>query len=150
MKTFHLQPLVGVGDIKLGMSRAEVHRVLGPCGVSFKKSRQSAHPTDAWLDNGFQVFYSGAEPCVEYVELSRGSGFEVELWGRPIFSTDASLLVEFIARQAVLDRTNPELGYSYIFPSIELSLWRPTVDKPESLLFSTVGIGVHGYYSGAN
>ncbi|MFC3626849.1 hypothetical protein ACFOKJ_12015 [Vogesella amnigena] len=150
MKALHLQPLVGFGNIKLGMTRTEVLLMLGPCSTSFKNSPASLYPTDAWLNNGLRVFYSGTVPRVEYIELSRGAGFEVELWGHPVFSTKASLLIEFIELHSSLDREDPELGYSYTFPSIELSLWRPIVDSPDGQFFSTIGIGVHGYYSGVN
>lgn len=148
MKTFHVRPLVGVDEIHFGASRAEVFRALGSCTASFKKSPSSAHPTDAWLNNGFQVFYSGAEPVVEFIELSGGAGFEVMLFGQSVFSTEASLLVSLIKEHALLDSKDPELGCSYIFPSLELSLWRPTIQAPEGHFFSTVGIGNHGYFSG--
>lgn len=124
--------------------------MLGPCSTSFKNSPASPYPTDTWLNNGLRVFYSGTVPRVEYIESSRGAGFEVELWGHPVFSTEASLLIEFIEQHSALDRKDPELGCSNTFPSIELSLWRSAVDSPEGLFFSTIGIGVHGYYSGVN
>jgi hypothetical protein len=147
MKTLHLEPLVGVDSIRLGAPRGEALSILGPCSATFRKSPSSVHPTDAWLNNGFQVFYSGAEPIIEYIELSRGSGFEVVLFGHPVFSTEASTLLAVIENHARLDTTDPELGYSYIFPSLELSIWRPTVEPPDGQFFATVGIGIHGYYS---
>lgn len=143
MKIFHLQPLVGVDEIRLGMPRAEVLRILGDC-KSFKKLATSVHVTDAWSNNGFQVFYGGEEPVVEYIELSRKSGFDATLLGYPVFSTKASELVNLIDKHSPYDRKNPEIGFSYIFHGLELSLWRPT---EEDILFRTVGIGVRGYYS---
>jgi hypothetical protein len=143
MKTFYLRPLLGVGEISLGMPRSEVLRILGR-SVSFKKTPRSIHVTDAWYQNGFQVFYCGAEPVVEYIELSGKSGFEAILFGHPVFSTEASKLVALIDKHSPYDRNNPELGSSYIFPALEVSLWRPDEDDQ---CFRTVGVGVLGYYS---
>jgi len=147
MKTFAVQPLVSVGPVRLGVSRAEVLAALGPCSARFRKLPTSLHPTDAWFGAGFQVFYTGADPAVEYIEVSANSGFVAVPFGHDCFSTPASLLVATIEKQAACDATDPEPGLSYIFPALELSLWRPTMEKPEGTYFATVGIGVRGYYS---
>jgi hypothetical protein len=43
-----------------------------------------------------------------------------------------------------------EIPYSYIFRSLQLSLWRPVLPSSpsdaEGRYFSTIGIGVRGYY----
>lgn len=44
------------------------------------------------------------------------------------------------------DDDDPELGFSYIFPSLELAFWRPGDDDDEEPHFATVGIGVRGYF----
>ncbi len=51
---------------------------------------------------------------------------------------------DYLSERAKFDETDPELGYSYIFPDIELSIWRPNIDDE---FFSTIGIGQKGYYS---
>lgn len=46
-----------------------------------------------------------------------------------------------------LDTTDPELGYSYTFPKLELSFWRPDNDDEETPYCATVGLGRAGYYA---
>jgi hypothetical protein len=150
MKSFEVSPLVGVGSVKLGMAQAKVHAVMGQPLVSFKKVPTSRHPTDAWLQNGFQVFYGGSEPVVEFIELSRGCGFEAVCFEQRILSTPALAVVEQLKVITPFDPTNCELGYSYVFPEWELSLWRPDIEEPEGRYFATVGIGCRGYFSGAH
>jgi len=142
--------MVGVGAIRFGMSRTAVHEALGKPIRSFKKSPTSPHPTDSWHDSGFQVFYAGTDPLVNFIELSGISGFEAVCFGHEVFSTPASKLVDLFTVHAEYDAADPELGYSYVFPSIELALWRPVQEEPEGLYFSTIGIGVHGYFSAAS
>ena len=56
-------------------------------------------------------------------------------------------------RAALLKRASedPEVGYSYIFPSLELSVWRPPLPNntsdPDGRCFRTIGVGRKGYYS---
>jgi hypothetical protein len=107
----------------------------------------SSHYTDAWFGGSLQVSYTGENPTVEYIELSAISGLAVMLLGLAVFSTPASLLVPRIQERAALDSSDPELGYSYIFPSLELSLWRAVAEQPDGRFFSTIGIGIDGYYS---
>lgn len=147
MRIFKVQPHVAVGPVRLGATRAQVIEALGPPITTFKKTATSRHPTDAWFENGFQVFYGGDDPVVEYVELSRDSGFEAMLFEVSVFAADASSLVAHVTNFAPFDENDPELGSSYVFPSIDVSLWRPIADEPEGQYFSTVGTGVVGYYS---
>ena len=150
--TYEVIPRVGIGPVSLGMTREEVRRVMpGPC-ESFRKGLNAQHETDAFHKNGFQVFYGGDLPVVEYIELFRESGFRVVYRGVDVFATPAADVVAHVSDDAPFDAAHWELGFSYIFPDLDLSLWRPVVpespDGPEGREFSTVGIGVAGYYGG--
>ncbi|AEO40446.1 hypothetical protein [Xanthomonas euvesicatoria] len=147
MTVIEIFPSAGVGLVKLGMSRAEVHAVMAAPPTSFRKVPTSAYPTDAWHHNGFQVFYGGIEPSVEFIELSANCGFEVLCLGQRVFSTPASRLVEKFLAVTPFDPFDKELGYSYVFPELELALWRPDMEEPQGEYFSTVGIGCVGYFS---
>lgn len=147
MKTFTVDPLIGVGPVSLGASRETVIAELGAPEESFFKAPTSLHPTDAWFSNGFQVFYQGVEPTVAFIELSTGCNFHVVLFGVSVFTTEVPMVISEIMSRAELDKTDPELGYSYTFPSLELSFWRPSDNDKEEPYFSTVGIGVSGYFS---
>lgn len=146
-KEFVLDPLNGIGPIRFGMSREAVHAAFGPPTVSFHKTPCSRYPTDAWFDSDFQVFYDGDEPTVGFIELSNGHNLEAVLFGSPVFATSIPILIPEIERWAELDRTDPELGYSYTFPRLELSFWRPDNDDEETPYCATVGIGRAGYYT---
>lgn len=150
MKSIEVIPLVGAGSVRLGMSRLEVHKALGQPVCSFMKVPTSLHPTDAWHSNGFQVFYAGIEPAVEFIELSAGCGFEATCFNHSIFATPAATLVQRFTTHAAFDAADAELGCSYVFPSLELALWRPTEVEPEGQFFSSIGIGVRGYFAGAH
>jgi hypothetical protein len=148
MKTFEAVPLHNVGPIAFGMPRSEVRALLGAHTGNFLKEPASMQPVDAWHNNAFQVFYDSKE-AVEYIELSRTKDFSVACLGMPVFNTSAALLIEHIMQRAAVDTTDPEHGYSYIFPSLELSLWRPATEGAEASHFSTIGFGRRGYYSNA-
>lgn len=147
MTTIEIVPKVGAGSVLLGMSRDAVHAAMGLPSASFKKGASSLHPTDAWLKKRFQVFYCGAEPVVEFIELSGGPDFDVICAGRSVFATPASELVRHLSEVAPFDSNAPELGYSYVFPALELAVWRPVLVEPEGRYFATIGIGTAGYFS---
>jgi hypothetical protein len=147
MQTFVVQPLVGIGAVQLGSPRDVVLAALGPCAKSYRKSTSSRFPTDVWFDGGLQVFYGGDAPTVEYIELSSHAGVAAILLGHDVFATPASSLVSLVQEHARVDDTDAEQGFSYVFPSLELSLWRPVATEPEGHFFSTIGVGTRGYYS---
>jgi hypothetical protein len=146
-KEFLLDPLNGVGPVRLGMSRKAVLAAFGPPSASFYKTPNSRYPTDAWYGSDFQVFYEGEKPTVAFIELSNGANLEAVLFGLPVFTTSVPALISEIGRRAELDRADPELGYSYTFPNLELAFWRPDNDDEETPYFATVGLGRAGYYS---
>lgn len=146
-KEFLLDPLNGVGPVRLGMSREAVLAAFGPATASFHKTPNSRYPTDVWFGSDFQVFYEGDEPTVAFIELSNGPNLEAVLFGLPVFTTSIPVLISEIGRRAEVDKTDPELGCSYIFPSLELALWRPYNDDEEAPYFATVCIGMAGYFS---
>jgi hypothetical protein len=147
VKTFVIDPLVGVGPVRLGARREAVLAAIGAPENSFCKVPGSRHQTDAWFQNGLQVFYEGDQPTVAFIELTSSPYFEAVLLGISVFTTKVPLVISEIRRCAKLDEADPELGYAYTFPSLELALWRPDDDDAETPYFSTVGIGVCGYYS---
>jgi hypothetical protein len=150
MPDYKVIPLVGVGPVRLGMTREQVRRAMpGPC-EPFRKGRDDEHETDAFHDSSFQVFYGGEGPTVEFIELSSDPGVRALYGGLSVFETPADEVVARIGRDTAFDPSDPELGYSYTFPALELSLWRPVLPvegNDEGREFSTIGIGVRGYYS---
>lgn len=153
MTVYEVVPHVGAGPVRLGMSREEVRRSMpGPC-TPFRKAPGDAYEVDAFHGTGFQVFYGGESPVVEYVELSRDSGFVASCCGVDVFAATVDEVVALVSGLAPFDLERPESGHSYVFPWNDLSLWRPTQPhgSPEDEggpRFSTIGVGVPGYFRG--
>jgi hypothetical protein len=146
MTEYEVVPLEGIGEVRLGMNRKEVRKIMG----ENPETSGSRGQVDNYHQNGFQVFYT-EEDTVEFIELLRESGFRATARGVNIFDTTAKEVLHLIARYSDYNQDDLELGYSYVFPDIELSLWRPSIpesdDDEEGKYFSTVGIGTRGYYS---
>jgi hypothetical protein len=150
MPDYTVQPFVGVGPVLLGMSRDEVRRVMPEPAKPFRKAQTSQHETDAFHTSGFQVFYGGDQPTVEYIELSRRSVVRALYRELDVFATPADEVVVHVSRDSEFDHSDPEIPYSYLFRGLQLSLWRPTIPESdadtEGRYFSTIGIGKRGYY----
>ena len=151
MIVYEVIPLKGVGPVLLGMSREEARLAMGTEPQSFKEPFNSRDITDAYHAGGFQVSFDRGGK-VEYIELSSlDPSFIVMYKGKEVFQIKANDLVEFISEDAPFDAEWPELGYGYVFPKLELSIWRPVIPEDQDDLdgqyFSTIGVGKQGYYS---
>jgi hypothetical protein len=145
MKVFEVEPLEGVGEVKLGMKRTEVRKIM----QDTPQTTGSREQVESYLGGGFQVFYAKDE-TVEFIELLRDSGFAAQAKGVNVFETPATDVLTAITHHSEYNPDDPEVGYSYVFPDLELSLWRPNIpdeEDHEGEFFSTIGIGVQGYYS---
>ena len=93
--------------------------------------------------------YYDHEDRAEYIEVSRMPGLRPTFHGIAVLEVDPAGAVAAVARHAPFDESDPELGYSYIFKPLDLSLWRPVNDEnePEGRTFMTVGVGRAGYYA---
>jgi hypothetical protein len=159
---YEVVPLEGVGPVRLGMSREDSRAAMGlpPSQTSGPGERRYDH----YLRNAFQVFFD-EDDRVAYIELYRGDPVVALYQGRRVFDTPAAELVELVSRAAPFDPDDPELGYTYTFPALELALWRPArredVEGEEDVgdeeylkeleaewrTFHTIGVGVRGYFS---
>ena len=150
MIDYEVMPHVGIGPVRLGMSAMTSD---APCPAPAMLSSRDLTPlleTDAFHENGFQVFYSGTRRW-RNTSSCLGIPASCALYrGIDVFATPADVVVSHVARDTAFDPDHWELGYSYIFPALDLSLWRPVLpESPEDTdgrEFSTIGIGVVGYY----
>lgn len=117
---------------------------MGAPEKTFNKTSASAHPTDAWFQSAFQVFYTAAGK-VEFVEVSGGAGIEVICFGVPVFSTAADLLIERLHKQVTF--TSDDSGCSFVGQGLDIALWRPGTEESEDKYFATFGLGAAGYYA---
>jgi hypothetical protein len=89
---------------------------------------------------------------VEFIEVAQSDEF-VALYkgGVDVHRTKVDELVAYVARDTHFESSDRELGYVYVFPAIELSLWRATLpesaDDPDGQFFEAVGLGIRGYFS---
>ena len=143
-------PHEGVAPVRLGMARAECRAVMPEAPRTFRKGPGDGGDTDAFHSSAFQVFYD-AEDRVEYIELSRGSEVDPQLDGVSVLEVAADEAVAHVRRLAEFDADDPEVGYSYVFPDLDVAFWRPVIpesdDDPDGRTFSTVGVGIHGYHA---
>lgn len=70
-----INPYSGIGPLRLGMSRDEVHRTLGDHPTPFTKTNNSSTSTDAFPRLGIHVYYkeSGACTAIELMEPAEPS-----------------------------------------------------------------------------
>ncbi|HTO81229.1 MAG TPA: hypothetical protein VMQ73_03295 [Methylomirabilota bacterium] len=150
MLIYNIHPGIGIGPVRLGWSPAEVRTAMGSAPHRFMKTATSEHPTDAW--DAFHVYYRGSPPTVDFIELGKSTEFRVRYNGIDIFGTQASDLIALLSAETPYDPHDRELGYTYVFRAIGLSLWRPFMPEsetdPDGQFFEAVSLGVAGYFSG--
>lgn len=137
----NIEPLVGVGPIRFGMTRAEVHAALGmPERIDDRR--------ECFL-GGFMVDFD-ASGLAEFIEMAESDKFTVTFQDKNLHAVPAEELVKSLSAVAKIKEDDVELGYSYIFPELQISLWRGTI--PESAqdedgrYFEAVGVARKGYF----
>jgi hypothetical protein len=143
MDTVDVVPGVGVGPVRLGMARTEVHAALGP-PPQLLPSAPGESPAEAWNEGALRVHYSAAG-TVERVELSPGPSLRVLLEGREVSTTRVSDLVKDLYARARYEPNDPELGYRFHFPGLGLTLRRVKLPQGpndmEGRFFTSVTLG---------
>jgi hypothetical protein len=145
---FTLVPFKSIGDIRIGMARAEVRAAMSEEPKAFLKTPTSERPTDGFHELCVQVFYD-SDDRAEYIELSRDPSIHPQLDGVRVFEIPAAELVKQLGRDADYDSESEDDPTDVVFPDLSMSLWRPygdSPDDPDSRFFRTVGIGRVAYY----
>ena len=109
---FEIEPKIGVGPVKFRMDRTSAIASMGLEPDSFMKTPMSQHPTDAFYEAGFQIFYEGEAPKVESIELSRGCGFEATLFGENVLDLPVSEALVKIENLTGLKPETEDEGYT--------------------------------------
>lgn len=139
--SYEVNPLLGIGPLRLGASKAEIHSILGE-----PESKKGS--AELFLGSSIQVHYH-ENGGVEFIEIA--SDIPVTWNQMDIFSTPADFLVEAISKFTPLQNEDNEQGYTYTFPESEVALWRPTLsdeeDPEDGKYFASIGVGCRGYYS---
>jgi hypothetical protein len=141
MLAFEITPHVGVGPVKLGMQIHDVEAVLG-------KPEHVRDNRYSYL-SGFMVDFDETGK-VEFIELANSQLFQTTFNGINLHGVTATEAVNFVSEYDSYDRNDPEVGYSYIFKRLQLSLWRGTMPENEAdddgKYFEAVGVATDGYF----
>jgi hypothetical protein len=145
MQIFEIEPRIGIGPIKFGMHQAKVRKIMG------QPDCQRDDNSDDFL-SGFRVDYD-LNNRVEFIELSNSDKYEVYFKGVCLHKVLADEAVEQVSKWGSYCKDDPELGYSYIFQDLQLSLWRGILPEPkqpddnlDGRYFEAIGLGVTGYF----
>ena len=160
-------PHIGAGNLKLGMTREEIQQILGAPEYSSEKSifdyGDFSLPVPAkygYYKNELQITFDNDDKA-DFIEFTGKDSEYVEVYLNDIeiFKTPAPQLIENISKStnSKIDKDAEEIPYSYIFPSIDLAVWRQVIpeqdeqseqipETDEGKYFWTIGIGKEGYY----
>lgn len=144
---FTIEPHVGVGPVRFGMSRDEVRDEMDRIGE--RRPIRKGAETTCYFGASFQVSFGDAG-LVDFIELASSIDAEVGFAGIDLFDTPADELLAVVGR---LDAFDPKLSrppQSYIFPTLIMSLWgrdkqydhRRGQTRP---MFAAVGVGGPSY-----
>lgn len=164
---FDLIPHIGANKIKFGMTRNEIRSILGEPGYSTEKSISEYDDVtipipakDGYFKNELQITFDDYNR-INFIEFSGKDRkhLEVSLNGIEVFKLPAPKLIREITKfmKIGFDKEENEIPYSYVFPEIDLAVWRPVIpeldeenedihETDEGKYFWTIGIGIKGYY----
>ncbi len=146
MSEMRVEPGVGIGPVRLGMTHAEVRAAVPNREIKGQGSRQRIPGL------GLSLEYTDSDGVVAFIEADRGSGAKYD--GIEVFETPAEEVVAAIVQAAGLAPVDfPPARHSYLFEGLRLVLWRGTVPDDEQdaddeggRLFQTVSVYAPGYY----
>jgi hypothetical protein len=167
MENLNVIPQVGIGKVKLGMHRDEVHELVG---TNYTNIKTGSIVRDYYCNFCFQIEYD-SNNIVNFIEIVNSSTYNVVFEGVDVFKTKAEELVSYVEQfSKYLKTPSAQLGYIYIFEDIRISLYRSIVCKEETmkepwflqlsqeqkedelrfLYFETIAIWCKGYYDSVN
>ena len=125
----------------LGMERSEVEFIFG--------EPEHENGSRVGYFSGFMINYSESNR-VEFIELASTEYFTATFKGKDLHNIPAEKALEFVCNYDSYDENEPELGYSYTFKKLQLSLWRRVIPESENERdgnsFESVGLGVANYF----
>lgn len=164
---FDLIPHIGAGDLKLGMTRKEIRSIFGKPVYSSEKTvteygdfSMPVPAKDGYFNNELQVTFDDNDKA-DFIEFSGKDSEHIEVYlsNINIFKTPAPQLIKEISflSNSEFNKEDNEIPYSYIFPSIDLVVWRQVIpeqdeqgeeipESDEGKYFWTIGIGIKGNY----
>jgi hypothetical protein len=118
-------PRVGIGPVRLGMTRDELHRAIGEPSTAYPRRKVAAgiwsNPTDYFFRSVVEVSY--ADGLVDFVGVS-GGAVQVTFRGVSLFEVLFRDLAQWLAVQTEVDCADREFPASWGLPNLWLCLWR--------------------------
>ena len=141
MKNFEIQPHIGVGPVKLGMSQEEVKVVLGDifyCG--------SDRSLDYYFSNSLQIEFS--EGKADFIGASYSNLFTATYSGTNVFDLISKELFKII--EANESNKHSYNDNEYLFPNQIITLWDADkqydyIGNQERIVWAQIGIGSNSY-----
>ncbi len=146
MSEMRVEPGVGIGPVRLGMTHAEVRAAGNGREIQGQGGRQRVPSL------GLSLEYTDGDGVVAFIEADRGSGAKYN--GIDLFEAPAEEVLAAIVRAAGLAPADfPPTRHTYLFENLRLVLWRATVpddeqeeDDEDGRRFQTVSVYAPGYY----
>ena len=138
---YEIIPHMGIGPVKLGMSREEVKEALG-----VKNYSGSNGEIDYYFNNSFQIEFESNK--ADFIGVSYHPDYTVTYRGMNVFDTAAKKLYEFIATSE--DENHKYDPIEYLFPTQILTLWDADeqydqIGSESRLIWAQIGVGTQCY-----
>ncbi len=130
MENFIIRPCIGIGNLELGMSREQIHELLGSqCHTEIKDGIMC----DYYLNMLIQICYDD-NLSVNFIEISCSTECSVFYKETDIFKTKAEDLIQYLNKEAeYLNTCEARNGYGYIYEDLGLSLYRSQVMNEKTM-----------------
>lgn len=131
MDQLTIEPKKGIGNIKLGMTEAEVEECLqyytDRYEITYEKNPECYHAPGT-IRRSFSFEYD-ADGKVTFIQIvsSLQDVLACVFQNMDVFRTKAEELIPEIDNLSRYDRDHSELGYTYEFPELGLSFWRSNI-----------------------
>ncbi|MFK0025694.1 hypothetical protein [Streptomyces sp. NPDC090798] len=149
---FDLAPPIGVGPLRIGMTRQSANTALDSLRDLSAVSESDRPGQHVFRPSGLMISIHCTRDLLEAVELGRPSSQtdRVIFRGLDVFAIPARELVQRMGEYTSIE-ANPEDPASFIAPDLLLSFWRPFAadDQPEEEqghFFNSVLLARPGYY----
>ncbi|WP_406364615.1 hypothetical protein [Streptomyces sp. NBC_00645] len=149
---FDLAPPIGVGPLRIGMTRQSANTALDSLRDLSAVSESDRPGQHIFRPSGLMISIHCTRDLLEAVELGRPSSQtdRVIFRGLDVFAIPARELVQRMGEYTSIE-ADPEDPASFIAPDLLLSFWRPFVadDQPEEEqghFFNSVLLARPGYY----
>ncbi|MCX5008528.1 hypothetical protein OHB05_38885 [Streptomyces sp. NBC_00638] len=149
---FDLAPPIGVGPLRIGMTRQSANTALDSLRDLSAVSESDRPGQHIFRPSGLMISIHCTRDLLEAVELWRPSSQtdRVIFRGLDVFAIPARELVQRMGEYTSIE-ADPEDPASFIAPDLLLSFWRPFVadDQPEEEqghFFNSVLLARPGYY----